>query len=59
MTYQRHFNYEVKWSGEYYEFRYLQDARKFLKRKSGYIIMKCWYYNNEFVGYTFVEESIA
>lgn len=42
MKYKRHFDYEVYWDTVYYTFKYLQDARKFLKNKSGYIIRKCW-----------------
>ena len=40
MKYNRHFEYEVLFAGEYYKFDYLHDARKFLKDKSGYIIWK-------------------
>lgn len=58
MRYKRHFDYEVRWSGNYYTFKYLQDARKFLRNKSRWEIRKCWYDGGHFVEYTLVEECI-
>ena len=54
MKYNRHFDYEVYWAGMYYTFRYLTDARRFLKNKTGYTIHKVWkdksgYWHEEFI----------
>ena len=57
MKYNRHFDYEVYWSLEYRHFKYLQDARRFLKGKTNYTIHKCVYNGNILIDYKFVESS--
>ena len=59
MKYNRHFIYEVVWDGVYYRFDYLQQARKFLKNKSGYEIYKIWWNRPAINRYEFVEASIT
>lgn len=56
MLYKRHFNYEIYWSGTYYMFDYLQDARKFLRNKTRWIIHKCWYNGSQLIKYEWFEE---
>lgn len=58
MRYKRHFNYEVHWDSMYYHFEYLQDARRFVKNKTKWSLVKCWYDNGHFMGYTWIESSI-
>lgn len=59
MKSNRHFGYEVIWDGVYYRFKYLQDARKFLKNKTGYEIWKIWYNRSECNRYEWIETSIS
>ena len=56
MNYKRYFEYEVFWSGVYYRFKYLQDARRFLRKKRGYTIVKNLYDKNmRYIGYKWIE----
>ena len=58
MTYKRHFSYEVRWAGEYYSFNYMQDVRRFLRRKTGYAVIKNLYNDNgDYIGYRWIEEG--
>lgn len=57
MKYNRHFDYEVRWAGEYYNFKYLQDARRFVRNKSCYTLVKCHYDGEHFKGYTWIGEG--
>jgi hypothetical protein len=58
MRYKRHFDYEVRWAGEYYTFKYLQDARRFLRNKTNWTIFKHVYNCGRLVESTWIEESI-
>lgn len=58
MRYNRHFEYEVCWAGEYIYFQYLQEARRFLKNKSVWTIYKVWTDDTGIIKTEWVEESI-